>query len=128
MFYLLQRYSNCVRQEEGFCSISYSTSATTTPDPFLLVGNTVDTAETAAETTVCTSAYITIPGGASPSGRYCGSVLNNIDAETLPAAIVSNVTPFRLDTFFNTAVGTAATVAAIAATGYSIDYSQVRGE
>ncbi len=31
-----QRYTNCIRQEEGYCSISYTSSPGTSPDPFQL--------------------------------------------------------------------------------------------
>ena len=31
-----QNYANCIRQEDGFCGIQYSTSDTTSPDPFSL--------------------------------------------------------------------------------------------
>ena len=126
LFFSLKRYANCIRQEEGFCSIQYTSSPGTTPDPFKLWGSTLGTATTAAETSACTASYVNFPNSNTPYGRVCGGTFSPVDAATTQGTVVQSSTPFRVETFFNTALGTAPTAAAIAPDGYSLDYSQVR--
>ena len=77
---LFQQYSNCIRTEQGYCSISYAAVSTST---FSLSGTT-GTTYTAVSGVSCSQDYLIIQqGGACPAPtntattieRFCGTLL-----------------------------------------------------
>lgn len=121
-----QQYNNCIRQEEGYCSITYSESSTTSPDPFIM---TNDGAANAAESTVdiCINSYVRVPDGQIIAGtlanQFCGAALG-VDGDTNPAPVSSTSTPFTLGVFTAAAEMEQTNTANTAATGFNLDYAQ----
>jgi hypothetical protein len=92
-----QNYQTCIRQAQGFCSISYSQSATTSPDPFALLGRP---GGVAAGTTplipansingiTCTATFVAIPSTITQLGeRLCGGVFNPETGQTVGGTVI----------------------------------------
>jgi len=120
-----QDYSACIRQEAGMCSFSVS-EATSTPDAFQLIGQSIITAATAAQVGAieatpqanCDLKFIVIGNTGVNSPRYCGGLLASTDLATTSSPVISNVVPFK--------IGVVSTVAATApGTGFNLKYSQI---
>jgi hypothetical protein len=109
-----QQFSTCVRPASGFCSISYSESAQTTPDPFTLG---IVAAAPLSETTLCTIAFIEIAlSQGTSSGQFCGGFLNPVNGQGNSGTVVQLARPFL--------VNTRSAGDQVSATGYSIDFAQ----
>jgi len=123
-----QQYNNCIRQEEGYCSVTYSESPTTSPDPFIM---TNDAILNAALSTAdgCVNSYIRVPDGQFIAGtqanQFCGAALG-VTTDTIPAPLTSTSTPFTLGVFSDTSQmeQTTGTAANTASTGFNLNYAQ----
>jgi len=146
-----QNYNNCMRQEMGYCRIQWQQNAATSPDPFQLDTDTTGSANaaggivpanptpTAAIAYPCLIAYVKIPDGsldgitAFPSGlmdnafqnQFCGADLGiTVTPPVTPSvssSIISATTPFTLGVW----TATAALASGPAASGFSLDYTQL---
>lgn len=93
-----QNYNNCIRTEQGYCSISYSAVGT---NDFELSGT--DAARVSDQGDSCSQDYVYISGGAADTtpttttqDRWCGGILNSADANAAQGTIVTKVTPFQI--------------------------------
>lgn len=92
-----QNYLNCIRTEEGYCSISYSSSdfSVSAPGSAALTGAS------------CTEDYVLIPQGAASTttisaySRYCGVFLNPTTTSTVAAAVLTKHRPFTIGVVFD---------------------------
>ncbi|XP_059085119.1 uncharacterized protein LOC131882095 [Tigriopus californicus] len=105
-----QLYSNCFRQEPGFCRLSLTESATETPDPFLL-----SAPPGMAESTCAGLSHITVM--TSLAGMACGGILGK-DGDSGPATVTTTSGSFEVGVR-SLAAGTAGI------TGFNLDYEQV---
>jgi len=119
-----QHYSACIRQEKGMCSFSVS-EATSSPDSFQLIGQSIITTSATAlvgglvsSKAHCDSRFIVIANTGVNSPRYCGGILASTDAATAASPIISNVVPFKIDVF-------STVVAKAPGTGFNLKYSQI---
>merc|ERR1712241_1147558 len=133
-----QDYSNCIRQEKGYCRVKYTESSTTTPDPFDLDTQTAGSNAAAGGTdatpanVVCALNYVAIPqgseNGVSPlqaqfstppyQTEWCGSNLG-YTALAVSMDVVSSRAPFNLGVFVATLDQSAG------GTGFNLDYTQL---
>ena len=80
-----QAYKICFRQELDFCTISFTASLDTSPDPFELLTGTSGTTTTVAN---CKTTFLGIPDGGdtgqmdSRAQRYCGSYFDSTEGST----------------------------------------------
>lgn len=118
-----QMYNVCVRRELGFCGMDISESTTTTsPDPFLLLGN--PTTDIAAVGTACTASYIIVPVGHNDAGvkskseKFCGQRLSAEQADTVSGTIRSD--RFRIGVFV-----ASSTVNQPDTSGFDLTYTQI---
>ena len=91
-----QDYLNCVRTEQGYCSISYTAVSTAfgmsgpAPASISVVGDP------------CSLDYILIPAGGSTAGsttnfdRFCGTLMSVTNAGTSAITIYTNRMPFQV--------------------------------
>ena len=99
LYFLIFSLDNCVRQEKGYCRITWQQNSATTPDSFQL-DTDASAAGTAQNGPACVLAYVTIPDssldgvtgidpGLSPAAtfynRYCGIALGPTGATTATA-------------------------------------------
>jgi len=138
-----QAYTNCIRQEEGYCSVTYTQSLTTAPDPFDLgnadaaneAKNPINAATAGGLGNACIgapSSYITIKGGSfTPGGtlntgnQFCGENLSGdtITEAEAPGGLALTSSSFELGVFSDEATkeinggGTGQT-------GINLDYQQ----
>ena len=116
-----QFYSNCIRQNEGFCYVDFSQNAVSSPLPFKLstpaiAFRNVGTCN-ARRVHISTDVETTTTNNVD---TYCGGMLSLKQGDTDDGKVRATVRPFELVTF-SRATGTVdATV-----TGYKIDYTQV---
>ncbi|TRY74988.1 hypothetical protein TCAL_12452 [Tigriopus californicus] len=130
-----QVYGNCIRQNEGYCSVQYSETPITSPDPFDL-----DTADPAGVQDNCmVQNHITIPSrvievlmSATPGDQQdvvtsvpsmrCNTVFGSAPRTSVPGTLVSeeNV-PFVVN--LRTLPSTSGRLATFS--GFSLDYTQV---
>jgi len=126
-----QLYSNCIRAERGYCSVSYTATSDTN---FQLSGQNPTTL-TSPDTTYlgdsCTSDYIILAGsGDAPDAntnydRFCGSVLNLDSGTTTSATIYTNKMPYHLGVVFDgTELDAPPTPSTEYSKGFNIYYSQ----
>lgn len=109
-----QSYTICIRQEEGYCTISYKKEylSTTATAPA--------TSQTLANPADCLITAINIPiAESSIHENYCGGILSTGSAQTLDGVVTSTVTPFEVHV--RTVVGTALTGNG----GFELSYTQV---
>jgi len=98
-----QNYRICIRQELGYCSITYSTSSVTSPDPFEMPSTNSGT----TTANKCMTAYISIPIGGdtgisdSQALRYCGSAFDSAEGSTNNGLVSSAVVPFEVQVLSN---------------------------
>ena len=80
-----QAYKICFRQELDFCTISFTASLDTTPDPWELLTGNSGTISTVAN---CKTTFVGIPDGGdtghmdSRAQRYCGSYFDSSEGST----------------------------------------------
>jgi len=113
-------YQNCIRTEQGYCSITYTGST-------FQVGDGTQAATSKVGST-CSLDWITIPFGGSTTSsvsnkeKYCGTFLNPTDGIGTAAVVLSNVQPFKVGVHFD---GTESNNPAAESTvGFSLSYSQ----
>ena len=100
-----QQYHNCIRTEEGYCSISYSSLSSTSFQISEIAPST--SAAIALVGDSCSQDWITIPGGGQTPGastssdRHCGSYLSYSPAGTAPTTIITNKMPFKVGVNFD---------------------------
>jgi len=126
-----QNYNNCIRQESGYCKISWSQATATSPDQFQM-DTAAGIALATAQVTTCPLAYVVIPDasldgvnkldtGLSTTAfqsTFCGGVLG-ISSSPAANTMVSATLPFKLG------VWTQAAAMEAINTGFSLDYSQL---
>ena len=100
-----QQYEVCVRTEEGYCSISYSSLSSTS---FQVSGIAPSTsAAIALVGDSCSQDWVSIPGGGQTSGastssdRHCGSYLSYTNSGTSPTTVITNKMPFKVGVNFD---------------------------
>lgn len=113
-----QNYLNCIRTEEGYCSISYTAIA-------FSVSSTAPVS-TSLTKTQCSEDYILIPQSSTTTtniaavSRYCGVFLNPATAATTNAAVLTQAQPFNIGVVFDALELAAET----GLTGFAIKYTQ----
>ncbi len=128
-----QFYTNCIRQEYGYCSMYVRESGNTSPDPFQVASTTATVisycnAQEAWVSIPSNHADLDVSGGTALTNRVhaqvgfmrCGSVFGPVAgaiANTIPGVVISNMnTPFVIRTFTHTG--------SVIGTGFSLDYHQ----
>lgn len=110
------RYEICIRQEEGFCSIAYSTDVVNSQDAFLL-----DTGG-AKRSTNCNDARLEIRSDVPHGDIYCGGYFNAVSSPTSPVptdgVVYSKNKPFGV--FVSSPTQTQ-----MSATGFRLNYMQL---
>ncbi|XP_040564719.1 uncharacterized protein [Lepeophtheirus salmonis] len=114
-------YSNCIRQEEGFCSIDYSAVG---DNDFLLKAATAIKSQDAAIAIDCQETSVVIPTVLVPAApptllEFCGGKFNTQSLQTEHGVARSTTTPFRFDFRAKTAAN------ADGLAGFNLRYSQV---
>ena len=91
-----QEYTNCIRTEQGYCSIEYTPVggkfglSGTAPTAIAYVGDP------------CSQDYLVVAGGGSSAGattnfdRFCGSLFSTTNGDTSGATIYTNKQPFQV--------------------------------
>lgn len=94
-----QQYTNCIRAEQGYCTVGYVADTTTA---FLMNTISPGTA-TGSVGDACTDDYVVIPGGGAAAGdatnydRFCGGLLVVINADsTAQVTVKTNKMPFQI--------------------------------
>ncbi|XP_059097630.1 uncharacterized protein LOC131891941 [Tigriopus californicus] len=130
-----QNYANCIRQREGYCSVEYSETQITSPDPFDLDANSPST----VSDNCMNSNFITIPStilqnvvGTFPElqqdvvtrvpSMRCNTVFGGLPGTAIPGTLQSleNV-PFVMNVLTRPSDGNG--LASL--TGFSLDYTQL---
>jgi hypothetical protein len=92
-----QNYLNCIRTEEGYCSISYTASEFSVSM----------TGTTSLTQTQCSEDYVLIPQAAATTTtvaavpRYCGVFLAAATAATANSAVLTQAQPFNIAVVFD---------------------------
>uniref|UniRef100_A0A7R9NGL3 CUB domain-containing protein n=1 Tax=Argulus foliaceus TaxID=509924 RepID=A0A7R9NGL3_9CRUS len=104
-----QRYSICVRKEQGFCSICYTQCNTASPQGSFSVfhGTAATFGALTSATGTCQNDFITIPCGqatttaatACTMERFCGGTLATTAGALTGTAVCTTVTPFVVNFF-----------------------------
>merc|ERR1712080_23425 len=126
-----QQYANCVRQEEGMCSIVWQESSITSPDPFYLMNAAIASAgESAADSCLnifirVQNAYILKGKTAATTGetQFCGEALG-YNGKTESAPLTSTSLPFQLGVWTDSSSMESSKTSNDPATGFSLDYIQ----
>jgi len=87
-------YTSCIRAESGMNCIRYRQSRdTTAPDAFNL-----DAFATAGRLDAnCDRRYLIIQGVSGAGGdRFCGTLLNSVNAQTNAGPVISTMKPFQI--------------------------------
>merc|ERR1712048_1232197 len=119
-----QAYKICFRQELDFCTISFTASLDTTPDPWELLTGTSGTTTTVGN---CKTTYVGIPDGGdtghmdSRAQRYCGSYFDSSEGTTRNGQVSSAIVPFDVFVFSDTSPVTADKSSA---TGFNLNFQQ----
>lgn len=121
-----QQYNNCIRQESGYCGITYAESPTTTPDPFIMTNDAI-AASGQSVVDLCVNSYVRVPDSmfvpATQANQYCGGALG-VTAGMVPAPLSSTTSPFSLGVFSDASSMEQAQTANTAATGFNLNYVQ----
>ena len=94
-----QDYTNCIRTEQGYCSIEY----TPVGGKFGLSGSAPTAIANVGDP--CSLDYLIIPGGGSSAGattnfdRFCGSLFSTTNAATAGATLFTNKQPFQVGVY-----------------------------
>ncbi|XP_059078528.1 uncharacterized protein LOC131876992 [Tigriopus californicus] len=122
-----QLYTNCIRQNEGFCSVQYAESPITTPDPFELTADMKVRTDCGQVNQISIPSSVLVKQGANadefrfaPSER-CGSVFGALPRTEIPSTLTSaRGLPFVVNVRTRPA-----SVADNDFSGFSLDYSQI---
>ena len=125
-----QQYTNCIRTEQGYCSIGYAATSTT-DFGMSLVTPTASPSAISASADSCTQDYVIIAGGGASAGattnydRFCGSLLLSSPGSTDTSlnTIYTNKMPFQLG-FYTDATEVDATSGTEWSKGFCIYYKQ----
>ncbi|XP_059099193.1 uncharacterized protein LOC131893235 [Tigriopus californicus] len=91
-----QHYGNCIRQNEGYCSVVYSETPITTPDPFSL--SPVPAGDPATVTDNCMPlSHVTVPS----------QIIQHLDSPQASQSLVTYVPSMRCNKVFGSLPGTA---------------------
>ena len=120
-----QDYNNCIRTEQGYCSIAYTAVSTTS---FQVSGQNPPATATGVVGPTCTLDFITIPQGDSCSSpdptstfeRFCGSLLTNAIGTTT-GSVCQSKSPFRVGVTFD---GTEVDVVPPSPPAVTVEYSK----
>jgi len=116
-----QNYAICIRQEEGHCSISYSTNPIGANEDFRLhpkpANNFMATA--AKRSTSCARAQIQIRSNPAQSDVYCGRTFNANSGDEADGVVYTDSLPFQVF------VATFTDKDQFSATGFSLKYLQL---
>ena len=119
-----QEYTNCIRTEQGYCSIEY-----TPVDAKFQVSGPAATA-TANRGDTCSQDFIIIAGGATAVGgttnydRFCGTLFNAIDNSNTGITIFANKQPFQVGVYMDGAEYNPSTSVSEASLGFYLYYKQ----
>ena len=119
-----QDYSNCIRTEQGYCSIEY----TPVGGNFKISGPAPTATANRGDT--CATDYIIISGGGSTAGattnfdRFCGSLFSVTDGSTTGSTIFANKQPFQVGVFMDGNEVNPSTSVAESSVGFYIYYKQ----
>ena len=120
-----QDYTNCIRTEQGYCSIEY----TPVNGKFQVSGST--TAPLAANVgDTCSRDFIIVPGLGTTAGatsnfdRLCGSLFSTIDTSAIGTTVFANKQPFQVGVYMDSGETNPATTTLEASLGFYIYYSQ----
>eukprot|EP00094_Tigriopus_californicus_P011869 TCALIF_11464-PA protein Name:"Protein of unknown function" AED:0.16 eAED:0.19 QI:156/0.6/0.66/1/0/0.16/6/232/134 len=119
-----QLYTNCIRQNEGYCSVRYAESPITTPDPFDLTADVRVRIACDSVNQISIPSSILVPeeGGnirIAPSVR-CGTIFGGLARSTIPSTLTSERgVPFVVN------VRTRPAFTNNAFSGFSLDYTQI---
>ena len=100
-----QQYTNCIRAEQGYCSIAY-TAVTTTSFQLSLITPSASPTAIGAVGDSCTQDFIIVPGGGQTAGattnydRFCGSLLVYTAGST-GQTILAQKMPFQVGVNFD---------------------------
>jgi len=129
-----QNYEVCVRQELGYCGISWHTSSSSSPDSFGLLDNPSTSIAGYGENTLgtgCLKTYVQIPLGLGyPDtplyGGFCGEAWAYDASSAALGPLRSYQTPFNLEVFSDSsAAKVLASSTTTAATGFQMVYKQI---
>merc|ERR1719245_892205 len=122
-----QQYTQCVRQEAGYCCIEYQVcSGSGDTDPFTLsVLSTAASMAKAMYDSDCSLDYISIPASSGTCTstnidshtKYCGETLSTMDENLLNTPVCDCTPPFRVGIKTDNTADTGSTAAASATTG-----------
>jgi len=118
------QYMNCIRTEQGYCSIEY----TPVGGKFGMSGTAVTATANVGDK--CTSDHIIISGGGSSAGattnfdRFCGSLFSVTDASTTGSTIFTNKTPFQIGVYTDGAEVNPSGPVSESSVGFYIYYKQ----
>jgi len=95
-------YTSCIRSESGKNCIRYRQSRdTTAPDAFHL-DTTANAATASRSDAQCGRRYLIIQGVSGAGGdRFCGTLLNSVDAQTNAGPVISTMKPFQIGVVSN---------------------------
>eukprot|EP00096_Caligus_rogercresseyi_P009707 TRINITY_DN3347_c0_g1_i2.p2 TRINITY_DN3347_c0_g1~~TRINITY_DN3347_c0_g1_i2.p2 ORF type:complete len:198 (+),score=13.78 TRINITY_DN3347_c0_g1_i2:323-916(+) len=89
-------YTNCIRQEEGFCSITYTAIG---DNDFKLKATQLDRAQDVSIAIDCDNTAVVIPGvdsgGSSSILEFCGGKFNRVSTQTAHGAATGKIPPSR---------------------------------
>jgi len=117
-----QQYMNCIRPEQGYCSIAYSAIT------FQVSSTTATATSTVSDS--CSQDYIQISGGGASAGattnydRFCGGLFANTNAATTAATVYTNKMPFQVGVNFDATEVDAASSLTEKSTGFCLYYKQ----
>jgi len=119
----MQNFATCIRQEQGFCKISYSQTSPTSFS-FVTIQGPGNTFVPVSSATNCIFDFVMIPN-ADPGNddTFCGGVFNpQGNFQTVPGTVVEYTTPFQVDTY---SLQANVLISAPGPTGYSLNYAQI---
>jgi len=119
-----QDYSNCIRTEQGYCSIEY----TPVGGKFQISGPAPTATANRGDT--CDKDYVIISGGGATAGattnfdRFCGSLFSTTDGSTTGATIFANKQPFQVGVFMDGNEANPSSSVAESSVGFYLYYTQ----
>jgi len=122
-----QQYSNCIRAEQGYCSIAYSSCTTTS----FKMGNPSTASPAFSLGDACVTDYVLISDGATSVGgspstdRYCGGTQLQASTTATDTTVYTNRQPYQVGVVIDsTEVDTATAGEVENSLGFCIDYVQ----
>jgi hypothetical protein len=115
-----QHYAICIRQEEGHCSIAYSTNPIGSNEDFRLHPKALSTTITTSKrSTSCARAQLQIRTNPVQSDVYCGRSFNSNSGDEADGVVYTHSLPFQI--FVSTFTGKDQ----LGANGFSLKYHQL---